>query len=93
VSAPRPSPVVLSRRNERLSARFLSSFHFQFFGYLAIAAASLLIVLRMYVLHNLAMRPSIAHVYRQHRHMEQEEVRDSDRGWRMAGQCCDHDSK
>jgi len=61
---------------------------------LAFAAASLLIVLRMYVfLCNLAMRPSIAHVYRQHRHMEQAEVRDSDRGWRMGGQCWDHDSK
>ena len=93
MSAPRLSPVVLSRRNERLSALFLSSFHFQLFGYLAVAAASLLIVLRMYVLCNLAMRPSLAHVYRQHRHMEQEEVRDCDRGWRMGGQCWAHDSK
>jgi len=65
------------------------------------AAASLLIVLRMYVLCNLAMRPPIAHVYRQNRnmehrplhHMEQGEVRDSDHGWRMGGQCWVHDSK
>ena len=73
--------------------RFLSSFRFQLFGYLAVVAASLLIVLRMYVLCNLAMHPSIAHVYRQHRHMEREEARDSDRGWRMGGQCWVHDSK
>ena len=39
------------------------------------------------------MRPSFAHVYRQHRHMEQEEVRDSDCGWHMGGQCWVHDSK
>jgi len=51
------------------------------------AAALLLIVLRMYVLCNLVMRPSIVHVYCQHRHMEQEEARDSDRGWHMGGQC------
>ena len=86
MSALRLFPVVLSRRNGRLSALFLLSFHFQLFGYLTVAAASLLIVLRMYViLCNSAMRPSIANVYRQHRHMEQEEVRDSDRGWRMGG--------
>ena len=55
--------VVSSPMTERLSVRFLSPFHFQLFGYLAIAAASLLIVLRMY-LRNFAMPPSIAHVYR-----------------------------
>ena len=60
-------------------------FDFQFFAYLTLAAASLLIVLRMYILCNLDMRPSIAHVYCQHRHMEWEEVRHSDRGWRMGG--------
>jgi hypothetical protein len=62
-------------------------FDFQFFAYLTLAAASLLIVLRMYVLCNLAMRLSIAHAYRQHRHMEQAEVYHGDRGWRMGDQC------
>lgn len=69
--------------NERLSVPFLPSFRFQLFGYLALAAASLLIVLCMYILRNLAIRPSVAHVYRQHRHMEWGEVRHSDLGWRM----------
>ena len=59
----RLSPVVFSPRNERMSVPFWSSFPFQFFGYLTVAAASLLIVLRMYVC-NLAMQSSIAHVYR-----------------------------
>ena len=58
--------------NERLSVPFLPSFRFQLFGYLALAAASLLIVLCMYILRNLAIRPSVAHVYRQHRHMDGE---------------------
>ena len=47
----------------------------------------------MYDLCNLDTRPSIAHVYCQHRHMEWEVVRHSDRDWRVGGQCWDHDSK
>ena len=86
VSAPCLSAAIPSLRNGRLSV-ILLSFHFQLFPYLAFAAASLLIVLRMYVLCNLAIRSSIVHAYRQHRHMEQTEVRHGDRGWRMGGQC------
>jgi hypothetical protein len=64
---------------------FFADFPFSALWVLGRAAASLLIVLRMYVLCNLDMRPSIAHVYCQHRHMEWEEVGHSDRGWRMGG--------